>query len=590
MILQHRISRGHWGGGGTDVEIQSMLDAASAGDAIKLARGELYKISNPLIWPIANNLTLDLNGSTLKVVEDVHFTLVNTTAIFPTDTNIVVTSTAGFEVGDYICVKDALVQNYEMRRITNIPSSTDIDVHLAFTKSHAVGMRVLRMFPTIIVGNHVWEGSVYTTTTYPTITNGIIRGNKSSHDMYETFLASTVSLLKTNHATVEGLSIYDSVNEGVSDQGYQGVTPDLANSINDLHVENAFGRGLHVGSGWPGSTIQDVTIKDCMTAGVYLCDNCRDGTYTDIDIDSCGLGLEGIGLSAVDAVPGDGTYDSGNVFTRVYVHDCAELSNGIDTSSGNGIDLVKSDPAAPDVQNCEGNEFYDCRVYDNAGYGYNISRQENLIISGGRVNGNGNTGVFCDPTQKTTATGFVLEHCLIYDNTGTNVRGVDLAYMIAPTINDCLVSGNSQHGIAVQITCDESSSGAADIVIKHSTVVYNGDSGGEMGIVRPSDGAAMTITDCAIWGNGGAEIFPTTGANVDYCCIQGIYTGEGANCIHTDPDFVVGTYSSYYLAADSPCINAGSMSAIAAGLDAKTTQVLGGLDADTVDIGVHYTP
>ncbi|MBN1592721.1 MAG: right-handed parallel beta-helix repeat-containing protein, partial [Candidatus Coatesbacteria bacterium] len=82
--------------------------------------------------------------------------------------------------------------------------------------------------------------------------------------------------------------------------------------------------------------------------------------------------------------------------------------------------------------------------------------------------------------------------------------------------------------------------------------------------------------------------------NVDHCCLETEAEGEG-NFV-ADPLFVSGPFGDYYLScvaagqeADSPCIDAGSMSAAEAGLASMATRTDGVFDTGTLDIGYHYS-
>ncbi|MCD6326288.1 DUF1565 domain-containing protein [bacterium] len=81
---------------------------------------------------------------------------------------------------------------------------------------------------------------------------------------------------------------------------------------------------------------------------------------------------------------------------------------------------------------------------------------------------------------------------------------------------------------------------------------------------------------------------------IDHSCLQDEFEGDG-NFI-ADPLFVSGPMGDYYLSAidagqeaDSPCIDAGSTSASIIGMNTLTTRTDDEFDADTVDIGYHYS-
>jgi len=117
----------------------------------------------------------------------------------------------------------------------------------------------------------------------------------------------------------------------------------------------------------------------------------------------------------------------------------------------------------------------------------------------------------------------------------------------------------------------------------------------------------VTITDSILWENrvikGGSSGEPAQVANislpealvVDYTCIQGL-TGllGGVGNIGDDPDFRPGPLDNYYLANGvsdpgpaSPCVDAGSDSAVNLSLDHLTTSTGEEHDIGVVDMGYH---
>jgi len=99
------------------------------------------------------------------------------------------------------------------------------------------------------------------------------------------------------------------------------------------------------------------------------------------------------------------------------------------------------------------------------------------------------------------------------------------------------------------------------------------------------------VTNCIIWGN---EAHPSS-PSVTYCCIENWEGGGEGNIVGQDPLFVSGLLGDYYLsqtaagqAADSPCVDAGSDTAAALGLDAVTTRTDSVPDTGIVDMGYHH--
>ncbi|MBN2208720.1 MAG: DUF1565 domain-containing protein [Candidatus Coatesbacteria bacterium] len=107
---------------------------------------------------------------------------------------------------------------------------------------------------------------------------------------------------------------------------------------------------------------------------------------------------------------------------------------------------------------------------------------------------------------------------------------------------------------------------------------------------------AVEVTDC-IFRDGGDEISEERAGLVvvNNSCVEGGWAGAGQNNFDADPLFVSGPFCDYYLSQraagqgqDSPCVDAGSMTAAEAGMAAKTTRTDGMADTGVVDIGFHY--
>jgi len=117
--------------------------------------------------------------------------------------------------------------------------------------------------------------------------------------------------------------------------------------------------------------------------------------------------------------------------------------------------------------------------------------------------------------------------------------------------------------------------------IENNTITGNSANDGG-GICLVGESNFPTIIDCILWGNGD-DLYD---CDASYCCIED--PDEGVGNIHDDPMFVIGPLGEFYLAPESPCIDAGSQSAVEAGLSDRTTQADGTPDTGTVDMGLHY--
>jgi len=155
--------------------------------------------------------------------------------------------------------------------------------------------------------------------------------------------------------------------------------------------------------------------------------------------------------------------------------------------------------------------------------------------------------------------------------------GICCAEYSSPSISNNIVSENTASADGGGIYCISRSSPAiSSCTICSNTAVLNGG-----GILSYYD-SWPTIVDCIVWGHGD-DLCNCSGA---YCCIQDGDAGEGN--IHDAPVFVSTPFGRYYLAPESPCVDAGSRSSDEAGLSDRTTQADGTPDTGTVDMGFHH--
>ncbi|MBN1592986.1 MAG: right-handed parallel beta-helix repeat-containing protein [Candidatus Coatesbacteria bacterium] len=198
------------------------------------------------------------------------------------------------------------------------------------------------------------------------------------------------------------------------------------------------------------------------------------------------------------------------------------------------------------------------------------------LIDGNLISGNGEAqygvggGIFCFGCSP-----YILNNIIYSNEVGYQGGGIHLDES-APNLFNNLITRNyaKNSGGGLFVRHDTSN-------IANNTISYN-ESNGAGGIRFYSNNSSQ-ITDCIIWGNGD-DLAGYCSAT--YCCIGEDYPGEGN--IQFDPLFVIGPLGEYYLHPDSPCIDAGSRSAIDAGLSDRTTQTDGTPDSGTVDLGYHY--
>ena len=147
----------------------------------------------------------------------------------------------------------------------------------------------------------------------------------------------------------------------------------------------------------------------------------------------------------------------------------------------------------------------------------------------------------------------------------------------SPTIRNDTISDNSAYYGGGIYCMDYSCPTIENNTISDNLATYYGGGIFRWGYSSP------TISDCIIWANGMDDLGY---CSATYCCIQENNEGEGN--IHDDPMFVSGPFGEYYLHPDSPCIDAGSQSAVGSGLSDRTTRADGTPDTGTVDMGYHY--
>ncbi len=141
------------------------------------------------------------------------------------------------------------------------------------------------------------------------------------------------------------------------------------------------------------------------------------------------------------------------------------------------------------------------------------------------------------------------------------------------TLRNCLIAGNknyaSDHGSSNRQRGDGIYAEDTTLTLDNCTVAHNFG----QGIYAHSD-ATATLTHCIVWGN----LFETAGDGT--IVMTHSFVGDGSN----DPLFERG----FYLGDDSPCVNAGSVTAASLGLDGYTTRADGTPDTGMVDMGYHH--
>ncbi len=196
--------------------------------------------------------------------------------------------------------------------------------------------------------------------------------------------------------------------------------------------------------------------------------------------------------------------------------------------------------------------------------------------------------------------GVTIINNIIKDNTANGIGGgLELAGG-NPIVRNNLITGNitgdSGGGIVIMF---------ADAIIQNNTIVGNSANNGTAGGGIFVGFATAVITDNIITGNSADNTFYQGGGiynfmatlTLDYNDVWNntpnnyAECGPGAHSISADPEFITVFGQPYFLdQLNSPCINFGSRSSSAAGLDEFTTSPDLEPDTGVVDMGFHYNP
>lgn len=238
----------------------------------------------------------------------------------------------------------------------------------------------------------------------------------------------------------------------------------------------------------------------------------------------------------------------------------------ISRNAGGGIEAGDSD--------CPGSlEITDVAFEDNAGYG--------LLAN----------ALGCEVAAEPRS---VLRFAhLRISSTGPAARpATGLALTCCPDVIDIEVSG--MDGPGVNVMPDSAGLARRPLTLSYLTSVRNTG----VGIyLSPVGGSMVEIWHGLLWSNGGGDFEDVaTIASADYTLSESMLAGIG-NIVGIDPLLASGAFGSAYLsqaasgqAADSVAVDAGGESAVAAGLQYRTTRTDGVRDSGLANIGAHHAP
>jgi len=203
-----------------------------------------------------------------------------------------------------------------------------------------------------------------------------------------------------------------------------------------------------------------------------------------------------------------------------------------------------------------------------------VGKIDGFTITGARNDEEMGGGIYCHRSTP------VISNNIIRSNVARWGGGIGLRDASDATVVNNAIFANTANMFGGGIACDGSSPTITNCTIVDNTATFGGG-----GIYNA--GGSPTVMNCILWGNGW-ELSGLPLETIGYSDIEdGNFNGQRGN-IASDPKFVKGPLSGLYLAADSPCVDSGSGTALALGIEDKTTRLDGKPDTAVVDIGYHY--
>ncbi|MHC4693950.1 MAG: right-handed parallel beta-helix repeat-containing protein [Planctomycetota bacterium] len=347
-----------------------------------------------------------------------------------------------------------------------------------------------------------------------------------------------------------------------------------------IDCENS-GRGFYFHSGEDANSIvAGLTVKNGKIQG------------TESDFDAYGGGIYCSGASP--------TILSCSVLNcSVYGYDCTpcEVSSAGEAYGG-GISCVSG--SHPTIVDCEirGNlarspDVIEAMMWSASGYGGGIYCNFNSTVT-----------VYDSIITANTAQGGVGHSDASWISWPSNSYGggIYINESSISSIKNCLITNNN-----TVVTVGEDydglhygqSNGAGiycgyPTTINNCSICDNDTDSTNTGVLGEGGGiyGTPTVEDSIIWANLATNQIQGS-ASVTYSDVQGGYAGVGN--INADPFFVTEPLGDYYLsqvaagqANDSPCVDAGSDTAVNLGMDICTTRTDEVGDKGIVDMGYHY--
>jgi hypothetical protein len=224
---------------------------------------------------------------------------------------------------------------------------------------------------------------------------------------------------------------------------------------------------------------------------------------------------------------------------------------------------------------------------------------EDSLIAGNESAGRYGGGILAEDTDYLS-----VNRCVISTNRAATGGGISLQYTTNVRLRHCAIGGNVATAGTAGVSCEL----GGGIRFEHCSIVTNSSAGGKGGVTVSGTGG-VEFDSCVIRGNRSEEVWGTLeNVTMDYCNIEGGWSGAGVGNIDIDALFVEepgdggdGWYDNPHtpdvdesanntpgdlrLLAGSPCIDAGDPNVVPpAGLDLDGHARLWDGDGDGVAI------
>jgi len=577
-------------GGGDFTEIQPALDAAQAGDQIRVMPGE-YVISVPINFrgnalrlysesgPQVTTIRMAKNRQDPKRASVVIFESGETEeSVLEGFTLTGGRGSKGLDGGGVYCYRS---------------SPTLINCTITGNSAHSGGgvFCVMNSSPVLtnctISGNSaVFGGGVFCYNSSPVITNCIVWDNAGG-SIYIKQINGDSSNPQVTFSCIEGKELWPGEGNINADPLFCGWPSDevwvsdqqgLKEALSGFDLSLSAGSPC-LGTGKDGSDMGSMP-RGCETQGsVRRLVRLEAGTYD----------IRGLVLTHRLSIVGRGENRT-TLEGTVWGLRTGCLLSDLKVTKGNQSGIVVSPGEAPEIANCmiSGNSTQR-RGYGGGVLCYNSSPViTNCTILGNSAVYEGG-GVFCYNSSP------VITNCTISRNSAVYVGGgIYCGKESSPALTNCIISGNwavynggglgclnSSPSLTKCTISGNSASAGGGIYCGGNSVLINctisGNAAVSGGGVFCSDCSPVVITNCIIWDNAGGSIYLRGGdsnLHVSFSCIEGEQPWPGEGNINTDPLFCgwpsdeiwvsdqqgleeALSEFNYSLSAGSPCLGTG---------------------------------